>query len=128
IDLMRTRSRTFIYSTGLPPAAAAAAIAAIDVIERDPEYVALPMAKAGLFAELVGLPAPESCIVPIVLGDPARTLAASKMLEDEGYIVTAIRPPTVPDGTARLRFTFTAGHEDSDVRRLAEIVLDRVLA
>ena len=128
IDLMRTRSRTFIYSTGLPPAAAAAAIAAIDVIERDPEYVALPMAKAGLFAELVGLPAPESCIVPIALGDPARTLAASKMLEDEGYIVTAIRPPTVPDGTARLRFTFTAGHEDSDVRRLAEIVLDRVLA
>mgnify|MGYP002640599354 FL=1 len=128
IDLMRTRSRTFIYSTGLPPAAAAAAIAAIDVIERDPAYVALPMDKARLFAELVGLPTPESCIVPIVLGDPARTLAASKMLEDEGYIVTAIRPPTVPDGTARLRFTFTAGHEDSDVRRLAEIVLDRVMA
>lgn len=128
VDLMRTRSRTFIYSTGLPPAAAAAAIAAIDVIERDPEYVALPMAKAGLFAQLVGLPTPESCIVPIVLGDPARTLAASKMLEDEGYIVTAIRPPTVPDGTARLRFTFTAGHEDSDVRRLAEIVLDRILS
>ena len=128
VDLMRTRSRTFIYSTGLPPAAAAAAIAAIDVIERDPEYVALPKAKAGLFAQLVGLPTPESCIVPIVLGDPARTLAASKMLEDEGYIVTAIRPPTVPDGTARLRFTFTAGHEDSDVRRLAEIVLDRILS
>jgi 8-amino-7-oxononanoate synthase len=128
IDLMKTRSRTFIYSTGLAPAAAAAAIAAIDVIETEPDYVALPLAKASLFAKLAGLPAPESCIVPIVLGDPARTLAASKLLDDAGYIVTAIRPPTVPAGTARLRFTFTAGHDDADVRRLADLVVSRVLA
>jgi 8-amino-7-oxononanoate synthase len=128
IDLMKTRSRTFIYSTGLAPAAAAAAIAAIDVIETEPDYVALPLAKASLFAKLAGLPAPESCIVPIVLGDPARTLAASKLLDDAGYIVTAIRPPTVPAGTARLRFTFTAGHDDGDVRRLADLVVTRVLA
>ncbi|MDE0813527.1 MAG: 8-amino-7-oxononanoate synthase [Alphaproteobacteria bacterium] len=128
IDLMKTRSRTFIYSTGLAPAAAAAAIAAIDVIETEPDYVALPLAKASLFAKLAGLPAPESCIVPIVLGDPARTLAASKLLDDAGYIVTAIRPPTVPPGTARLRFTFTAGHDDVDVRRLADLVVTRILA
>ena len=128
IDLMKTRSRTFIYSTGLAPAAAAAAIAAIDVIETEPDYVALPLAKASLFAKLAGLPAPESCIVPIVLGDPARTLAASKLLDDAGYIVTAIRPPTVPPGTARLRFTFTAGHNDVDVQRLADIVVTRILA
>ena len=128
IDLMKTRSRTFIYSTGLAPAAAAAAIAAIDVIETEPDYVALPLAKASLFAKLAGLPAPESCIVPIVLGDPARTLAASKLLDDAGYIVTAIRPPTVPAGTARLRFTFTAGHNDVDVQRLADLVVTRVLA
>jgi 8-amino-7-oxononanoate synthase len=128
IDLMKTRSRTFIYSTGLAPAAAAAAIAAIDVIETEPDYVALPLAKASLFAKLAGLPAPESCIVPIVLGDPARTLAASKLLDDAGYIVTAIRPPTVPPGTARLRFTFTAGHNDVDVQRLADLVVTRILA
>ena len=128
IDLMKTRSRTFIYSTGLAPAAAAAAIAAIDVIETEPDYVALPLAKASLFAKLAGLHSPESCIVPIVLGDPARTLAASKLLDDAGYIVTAIRPPTVPPGTARLRFTFTAGHDDVDVRRLADLVVTRILA
>jgi 8-amino-7-oxononanoate synthase len=128
IDLMKTRSRTFIYSTGLAPAAAAAAIAAIDVIETEPDYVVLPLAKASLFAKLAGLPAPESCIVPIVLGDPARTLAASKLLDDAGYIVTAIRPPTVPPGTARLRFTFTAGHNDVDVQRLADLVVTRILA
>jgi 8-amino-7-oxononanoate synthase len=128
IDLMRTRSRTFIYSTGLQPSAAAAAIAALDIVERDPEFAASPLAKARLFCELAGLAAPESTIVPVLLGDPLRTLAASEMLADEGYIVTAIRPPTVPDGTARLRFTFTAGHDDNDIRRLADIVATRILA
>jgi 8-amino-7-oxononanoate synthase len=127
IDLMRTRSRTFIYSTGLQPSAAAAAIAALDIVERDPEFAASPMAKARLFCDLAGLATPESTIVPVLLGDPLRTLAASEMLAEEGYIVTAIRPPTVPDGTARLRFTFTAGHDDSDIRRLADIVATRIL-
>ncbi|MBL4721926.1 MAG: 8-amino-7-oxononanoate synthase [Alphaproteobacteria bacterium] len=127
IDLMRTRSRTFIYSTGLQPSAAAAALKALDLIEADPAFAAAPMAKAALFCSLTGLPAPESTIVPILLGDPMRTLAASTMLAEEGYIVTAIRPPTVPEGTARLRFTFTAGHDDADIRRLADIVTTRIL-
>ena len=65
--------------------------------------------------------------VPVVLGDSARALAASALLEDEGFLVTAIRPPTVPDGTARLRFTFCAAHKDRDVVSLAEIVRSRVL-
>jgi 8-amino-7-oxononanoate synthase len=61
------------------------------------------------------------------LGDPGQTLAASKLLEEEGFLVTAIRPPTVPEGTARLRFTFTAAHDDTEIRRLAEIVKTRIL-
>ena len=65
--------------------------------------------------------------MPVILGDPARTLSASQMLEEEGYLVTAIRPPTVPEGTARLRFTFTAAHADEDIRRLAAIVKTRVM-
>jgi 8-amino-7-oxononanoate synthase len=65
--------------------------------------------------------------VPVILRDPVRTLSASQMLEDEGYLVTAIRPPTVPDGTARLRFTFTAAHKDTEIRRLAEIVKTRLM-
>ena len=127
IDFMRTRARTFIYSTGLPPAAAAASIAALNLIEEQPEYAALPLVKAQLFCELLGLPRAESCIVPVILRDPVRTLSASQMLEDEGYLVTAIRPPTVPDGTARLRFTFTAAHKDTEIRRLAEIVKTRLM-
>ncbi|NKB57259.1 MAG: aminotransferase class I/II-fold pyridoxal phosphate-dependent enzyme [Alphaproteobacteria bacterium] len=128
IDLMRTRSRTFIYSTGLPPASVAASIAALDLIKREPAFAALPLEKARLFCRTLGLPEPESCIVPVLLGDPSRTLAASQLLETEGYLVTAIRPPTVPEGTARLRFTFTAAHEDHDIFRLAEIVKARIMA
>ncbi|MBI2584868.1 MAG: 8-amino-7-oxononanoate synthase [Rhodospirillales bacterium] len=127
IDLIRTRSRTFIYSTGLPPASVAAAIAAIELIERDPDYAALPLAKARAFTRALGLPEAQSPIVPIVLGGETRTLAASRLLEDEGFLVIAIRPPTVPAGTARLRVTFTAAHDDADVRRLADVIRARIL-
>jgi len=127
IDLIRTRCRTLFYSTGLPPGTVAAAIAAIDLIEADPDYAALPLAKAKAFTALLGLPEAESPIVPIVLGDSERTLLASRLLEDEGFLVVAIRPPTVPEGTARLRVTFTAAHDDEDIQRLAEIIRTRIL-
>jgi len=127
IDLIRTRARTFIYSTGLPPASAAAAIAAIALIERDPDYAALPLKKARAFTRALGLAEAQSPIVPIVLGGETRTLAASRLLEDEGFLVIAIRPPTVPAGTARLRVTFTAAHDDADVARLADVIRARIL-
>jgi 8-amino-7-oxononanoate synthase len=122
IDLMRTRARTFIYSTGLPPAIVAAAIAALDIIERDPAYAAEPLRKARLFTRALNLPEAQSAIVPVIVGDAAVALAASDLLRDNGFLVVAIRPPTVPAGTARLRFAFTAQHEDGDIARLAEIV------
>ena len=127
IDLIRTRCRTFIYSTGLPPACAAAAIAALDLIENDPEFTARPLALARRFTRALNLPAAESPIVPVVLGDTVATLAAGKFLEDEGFLVVPIRPPTVPEGTARLRVTFSAGHEEADVDRLADIIRRRIL-
>ena len=127
IDLIRTRARPFIYSTGLPPGVVAASIAALDLIASDPALVAAPLRKASLFCARLNLPAPESCIVPILLGAPERALASSRLLENEGYLVTAIRPPTVPEGTARLRLTFSAGHDDGDIERLSEIVRDRIL-
>ena len=65
--------------------------------------------------------------MPLILGDAEVTLAASAMLEKEGYLVTGIRPPTVPAGTARLRFTFTAEHDDADIARLATLVRERIL-
>ena len=69
------------------------------------------MANARLFTRALSLPEPESCIVPLIMGDPDTALAASRSLADQGFLVTAIRPPTVPEGTARLRFTFTAEHK-----------------
>jgi len=128
VDLIRNRARTVIYSTGLPPAMTAAAIAALDVIEREPGYAALPLAKAKAFASLAGLPEPASPIVPLLLGEAEAALKAARLLEEEGFLVVAIRPPTVPAGTARLRLTFTAQHPDRDVARLAEVVRARILA
>jgi 8-amino-7-oxononanoate synthase len=128
IDLMRNRARTLIYSTGLPPACVAAAIAALDLIERDPDYAARPVRKAKAFTKRAGLPDAQSPIVPIVVGDEEAALAHSRMLEKEGFLAVAIRPPTVKPGTARLRLTFTAQHPDDQIDRLADIVRDKVLA
>lgn len=128
IELMRNRARTLIYSTGLPPANVAAAIAALDLIEREPAYAALPVAKAKAFTSRAGLPEAQSPIVPIVIGDEEAALSASRTLEEEGFLVVAIRPPTVLAGTARLRLAFTAQHPDHEIVRLADIVRDRFLA
>lgn len=127
VDLMRTRARTLIYSTGLPPAATAAALAALDIIESDLELTRMPVAKAARFCRALGLPTAQSPIVPVLLGDEERALRASSLLEDQGFLVTAIRPPTVPPGTARLRFTFTAQHDDADIDRLSSLVATRIL-
>ncbi len=122
IALIRNRARSFIYTTGLPPGAIAGAVAALDFIAANPAYAALPLAKARRFTGALGLPGATSPIVPVIIGEAAAALAASKTLEDKGFLITAIRPPSVAAGTARLRFTFTAMHGDADVARLAEAV------
>jgi 8-amino-7-oxononanoate synthase len=127
IALIQNRARSFVYTTGLPPAIVAAAITALDLIERDPAYAALPLAKARSFTRRLGLPEAESPIVPLIVGDAETALQASRLLEAEGFLVIAIRPPTIPAGTARLRFAFTAQHSDEDIARLADIVRNRIL-
>ncbi len=127
IELMHNRARTLIYSTGLPASVIAAAIAALDIIESDPDYAALPLRKARDFTRAANLPFAESTIVPVTIGDADAALRAAKMLEDEGFLVVAIRPPTVPDGTARLRITFNAAQPDDEIARLADIVRTRIL-
>jgi 8-amino-7-oxononanoate synthase len=122
IELLHSRARGFVYTTGLPPASVAAAAAALDRIEADPEWCARPLENARLFARMLGLPEPTSQILPIVIGGSARALDLSHRLEEQGFLVTAIRPPTVPTGTARLRFTFSAAHEAAQVLALAEAV------
>jgi len=122
IDLIKMRARTLVYTTGLPPASVAAALAALDVIAAEPERVAAPLAKARRFTTALTLPEAQSAVVPIILGAAETALAAAAALEVQGLLVAPIRPPTVPDGTARLRVAFTAGHPDEAVDRLAQAV------
>lgn len=127
IELIKNRARSLIYSTALPPAVLAAAIAALDIVESEPERIARPLQKARLFTRTAGLPEAQSAIVPVIIGDPAAALAAAKVLEQEGFLVVAIRPPTVPGGTARLRLTFSSEHPDEAIERLAVLIRSRIL-
>ncbi len=122
LDLLKPPARTLLYATGLPPASAAAALAALDLIETDPAFTAQPLAKARLFTQRLGLPDAQSPIVPVIMGEADAALAASAALEAQGFLVVAIRPPTVPEGTARLRVAFNAAHADADVIRLADAI------
>src|SRR5690606_31905933 len=127
-ELIRNRARSFVYSTGLPPGVVAAAIAALDIIAEEPERGRAALEHARRFTGALGLPDAESAIVPIVLGIAERALAASAELERRGFLVTAIRPPTVPPGTSRLRFAFSAAHRAEDGLAGAEAVAPFVAA
>lgn len=123
IDLLINRGRGFIYTTGLPPAVLGASLAALDIIEREPERRDTVMAHARSFCQALGLEEPQSAIVPIIIGSEDKALAASETLAEQGFIVTAIRPPTVPEGTSRLRVSFNASHKAEDVKALANALL-----
>lgn len=122
INHLVNTARSFIFSTGLPPATIGAALAAVEIIMAEPERAEAVMENARLFCRLVGLPAPQSPIVPMLVGSEAAAVSAAKALEAQGFLVVAIRPPTVPEGTSRLRFAFSAAHEKTDIEQLAEVV------
>ena len=84
---------------------------------------AASVAKARLFTQRLALPEASSPIVPVILGSAESALAASARLEAQGFLVVAIRPPTVPEGMARLRIAFSAAHYDDDVIRLADAIV-----
>lgn len=121
VDLIVNRARSYIFSTAPTPAAAAAALAALRVL-RSPEGAALTGRLAALIqrVEEAGFAPPghPSPIIPVILGSEQAALTASAALLDDGLWVPAIRPPTVPVGTSRLRVTVSAAHSDDDVARL----------
>jgi 8-amino-7-oxononanoate synthase len=121
-ELVRNRARSFVYSTGLPPATVAAATRALDLIASDGELVRRPLERARELTAALALPPATSAIVSIVMGSAARALAASEALRAAGFLVAAIRPPTVPAGTARLRLTFSAAHTPEQVAALVAAV------
>ena len=115
VDLIVNQARSFIYTTASSPADSAAALAAVRLF-RSPEGRALQ----GRLQAHVKRVAPDhpSPIIPVVLGDERRALAASRHLLDRGLLVPAIRPPTVPAHTSRLRVTLSAAHTDDHVEAL----------
>lgn len=128
IDLLTSRARSLVYTTALPPASAAAALAALDIVESEPERAARPLALARRFTAHFGLPEAQSPIVPVVVGEAQAALDLSTALEARGFLVVAIRPPTVPAGTARLRVAFSAAHGEDQVDALSEALRDLMRA
>ncbi len=126
VDLLINRARPYIFSTAPTPADAAAALAALRVL-RSAEGAVLTGRLASLIDRVVeaGIAPPghPSPIIPVVLGPEQAALDASAALLSEGLWVPAIRPPTVPVGTSRLRVTLSAAHRDEDVSRLLHALL-----
>ena len=115
VDLIANQARSFVYTTASAPADAAAALAALRLV-RSPEGRAL-QGRLRAHVQRVGAGNP-SPIVPVVLGDEGRALAASRQLLERGLLVPAVRPPTVPAHTSRLRVTLSAAHTDAQVEAL----------
>jgi 8-amino-7-oxononanoate synthase len=118
-------ARPYVFSTALGPPAAAAARRAVALVQHEPQRRLLLLRRAEQLRHQLqarGLDVLQSqCqIVPIVLGDARRALELSRRLEEKGLLVPAIRPPSVPPGTARLRISLTAGHTEEDIARLVE--------
>lgn len=122
IQYLKTSARTVMFSTALPPAVIASAIAALKIMKNEPERLSLPLHYAQQFTRKLELPLAQSAIVPVIVHDEVRALAWSATLREKGFVVSAIRPPSVPPGTSRLRITFSALHEEADVMQLAEEV------
>lgn len=123
IELLIQRARSYIYTTALPPAVAAATRRALRIVREEPWRRAALHERIAQFREgaarrgLAVMPS-TTPIQPLVLGSESAALAASARLADAGYRVTAIRPPTVPAGTARLRITLSAAHTPQQVEGL----------
>ncbi len=122
IDYLKTAARSVIYSTALPPATVAASTAALKIMKSEPELAEKALANARHFTSLLKLPKAESTIVPVVVQETEKAIKLAALLEEKGFLVTPIRPPTVPENTARLRFAFSALHEKSQIEAVAKVL------
>lgn len=139
IDLVVNRARPFIYTTALPAAACEASTEALRILRAEPErrtrlHALARLLRTRLSQEGFDLGTgkeaeteaaqPPTPIVPILVGDPDRTLALAAALLKAGIFCPAVRPPTVPPGTSRLRVSLTAAHTEEDVERLVAALVD----
>ena len=132
IEYLYHRARPFLFSTSHPPSVAATCIAAIDVLEQEPQWMEQLWANTRFFKKELGLlgfniggvntPASETPITPIILGDGRATMEFSKAIFEQGVMGTGIAFPTVPEGKARVRTIVTATHTESELTEALEVL------
>jgi len=129
IDFLVNRARTFIYSTALPPAVVGATLAALYLVKSEPQLRLELHQKVAFFKKQLrknGLrddPGPSQ-IIPVMIGDNAKALAVAEELQKNQIYVKAVRPPTVPEGSARLRFSITRFHQEADLKKCARVLAE----
>ena len=126
-DYLINTARSFIFSTAPPPPVAAAALAALDILESSPQHVERLRSNASvlrdsLAAEGLAVGCSETQIVPVAVGDAGQTMALSERVLERGVFAQGIRPPTVPEGSSRLRLTVMASHQTDELQRAAKLV------
>jgi 8-amino-7-oxononanoate synthase len=126
IEYLVNFARSFVFSTALPPGAVAAMMASVQVAGEEPWRRERSLALAARFRQGLGL-AGGTQIVPVTMGESQRAVEAQEALAKQGFLVAAVRPPTVPEGSARLRVNFTAAHTEEQVERLVSIFLNFIL-
>lgn len=129
IDYLRNKARSFIYSTALPPAVVAASIAALEIIGNEPELREKLWKKVNYLKDSIkelgyDILSSPSQIIPIIIGSNKKVLKFSKSLYKRGILISAIRTPTVPPKTERLRITIMATHQESDLNYLLNALAD----
>jgi 8-amino-7-oxononanoate synthase len=127
-DFLVNRARPFIFATAPPPLLAAALRESLRILHDEPErrsrLTALWRHARAKLQTRLGLTLPESQIQPVVIGESEPTLRIADMVQAAGYAVRAIRPPTVPAGSARLRVSITLHVDQSSIDSLAEVIAD----
>ncbi|HSS33226.1 MAG TPA: 8-amino-7-oxononanoate synthase [Solirubrobacterales bacterium] len=127
VDYLVNRARPFVFSTALPPPSVGAAAAALDLLEAEPQRVERLQAnaaalRAGLRAEGLAAGRSETQIVPLEVGDAERTMELCELILERGVFAQGIRPPTVPEGSSRLRFTVMATHTADELQDASRVV------
>ncbi len=129
--LLVNSARAFIYTTAPPPAVIGAALGVLDVLDASPNLGNVLQANAEYFRSLlheagVDTLQSQSQIIPVVIGDNEKAVTVSQKLREQGIIATAIRPPTVPAGSARLRISITLAHHIDDLEHAAKAILETI--
>jgi 8-amino-7-oxononanoate synthase len=124
-DFLVNRARTLIYSTALPPPSIGAALRALELMDR--ELVGRLHENARTLRGALGVEVNDMPIVPLVLGEPETALERCAAALEQGVFVQAIRPPTVPEGTSRLRAVATAAHDPADLRRAGTALYENIM-